>query len=57
MMMCAFSFFVTYSDACSLFILWMQAFIILGLAVSGKLQSSKHMHMHMSGILFLLSTC
>jgi hypothetical protein len=55
--MCAFSFFVTYSDVCSLFILWMQAFIILGLAVSGKLQSSKHMHMHMSGILFLLGTC
>jgi len=26
--------------------LFMQAFIILGLAVSGKLQSSKHMHMH-----------
>jgi hypothetical protein len=35
---------------------FMQAFIILGLAVSGKLQSSKHMHMHMPGIPFLLLT-
>lgn len=47
-MVCALSPFIACSNTLLPSMLWMQALIISGFAVSGKLQS--YMHLHMSGI-------